>query len=85
MKCAGNVVHVGKIKNQKMIIVRKFERKVPLGKPTHGWNNNIKIILKFDTRVCTESIQLRIGTSGSVCKPFSSINSKEFVDQVNDS
>jgi hypothetical protein len=39
----GHVVHVGGKTSAYKILVRKFERKRPFGKPRHGWKDVIKM------------------------------------------
>jgi len=46
------------------VLVDKPERKRPLGRPRHGWEDNIKVDIfrKWDVGVWTGSSWLRIGT-----------------------
>jgi len=47
------------------VLVRKPERKRPLGRPRRKWKDNIKIDLQeVECRVWTGSSWLRIGTGG---------------------
>jgi hypothetical protein len=58
----------GRYRSSHQILVRKHERKRPLGRPRHGWEDNIKLNLKergtrmwtgFDSYkfiVCTETV-----------------------------
>jgi hypothetical protein len=47
------------------VLVRKPERKRPLGGPRCRWEDNINIIFrKWDVGLWTRSSYLRIGTSG---------------------
>jgi hypothetical protein len=46
MRWIGHVAHMGEMKNAYSISVRKLEGKRPLGRHTHRWENNIKMVLK---------------------------------------
>jgi hypothetical protein len=48
------------------IFAEKPEGKRPLGRPRHMWADNTKMNLRGDGVVWTESIWLRIGTSGGL-------------------
>jgi hypothetical protein len=50
------------------ILVGKPEGKIPLGRPTRGWEDNIETNLRQDWVVCTGSIWLRIGTNGGLLR-----------------
>jgi hypothetical protein len=50
----------GKKRNACKILVGKPEGRIPLGRPTHRWKDNIKM------DVWTRLIWLRIGTSGGL-------------------
>jgi hypothetical protein len=54
-------------KNAYKVLVGKSERKRPLGRPRHGWEDDIKWILeKLDGVVWSGFIWLRIGISGGL-------------------
>jgi hypothetical protein len=44
MRWAEHLAGMEKEKNAYMILVGKPERKIPLGRPRHSWEDNIKII-----------------------------------------
>jgi hypothetical protein len=46
MRLAGNVARMLERKNANMILVRKPERKRPLGSPRRRWEGNIKMDLR---------------------------------------
>ena len=46
MRKAGNVAHMGGSRGVYRVLVRKHEGKSPLGRPTHRWEDNIKIDLQ---------------------------------------
>jgi hypothetical protein len=46
MRWAGHVERMGKKRNVYRILVGKQEGKRPLGKPTHRWQDNIKVDLR---------------------------------------
>jgi L-fucose isomerase-like protein len=46
MRWARHVASVRDMRNAKMVLVGKPDRKRPLGKPTSRWKNSIKIDLK---------------------------------------
>jgi len=46
------------------VLVVKPEGKRPLGRPTRRWEDNIKMMLKWDVGPWTGSIWLRIVTGG---------------------
>jgi hypothetical protein len=45
MRWAGHVARTGEKRNVYRLLVRKPERKRPLGRPRHRWINNIKMYL----------------------------------------
>jgi hypothetical protein len=47
MRWIGHVAHMGEIKAYKIILVRKPEEKISLGRPRHGWKNNVKTDLNL--------------------------------------
>jgi hypothetical protein len=53
----------GRNRNAYRTLVEKPEGKRPLGRPRRRWVNNIKMDLREDRVVWTESIWFRIGTS----------------------
>jgi hypothetical protein len=56
---------MGAIQNAYNILVRKPEGKKPLGRPSHRWEDNIKLDLrKMRGRVWNEFIWFRIWVSG---------------------
>jgi hypothetical protein len=53
MKCAGHVACLGEVRNANRILVKKCEEKRSLRRPSHKWENNIRIDLKkIRQRVC---------------------------------
>jgi hypothetical protein len=46
MRWAGNVARMGEMRNTYSILVGKPEGKRPLGRPRHGWVDNIKMDLR---------------------------------------
>jgi hypothetical protein len=48
MRWAGHVARMGETRNSYRILVGKPEGKRPLGRPSHRWVDNIKIVLKRD-------------------------------------
>jgi hypothetical protein len=36
-----HIVHMGEVRNVHRILVRKLERKIPLGRYRHRWEDNI--------------------------------------------
>ena len=56
---------MGERKGVYRVFVGKPEVKRPLGRPTHSWEDNIKIdLLEVDVGAWTGSNWLRIGTGG---------------------
>jgi hypothetical protein len=45
MRCSGHVAQIGEKRNVNKLLVGKPEGKRPLGRPGHGWVDNIKINL----------------------------------------
>jgi hypothetical protein len=45
MRWVGNFVRTREMRNVYKILVRKGEGKRPLGRPSHRWENNIKLDL----------------------------------------
>jgi hypothetical protein len=43
IKWSGHVARMGEIRNAYRILVGKPEGKKPIGKPSHRWENNIKL------------------------------------------
>jgi hypothetical protein len=46
MRWVGYVARMGEKRNEYWLLVRKPERKRPLGRPRHGWVDNIKMDLR---------------------------------------
>jgi len=46
MRWAGHVVRLGERRGVHRVLVRKPEEKRPLGRPRHGWEDNIKLDLQ---------------------------------------
>ena len=46
MRWAGHVVRLGERRGVHRVLVRKPEGKRPLGRPSHGWEDNIKLDLQ---------------------------------------
>jgi hypothetical protein len=56
---------MGKRRGVYRVLVRKPERKRPLGRPRRRWEDNIKwIFRKWDVGIWTGSSWLRVGTRG---------------------
>ena len=67
MRCAGHVAHMRDRRGVYRVLVGKPEGKRPLGRPSRRWHDNIKMDLrKWDMRVWTGLIWLRIGTGGGL-------------------
>jgi hypothetical protein len=60
---AEHVALMGKKRNAYGILMGKPDGKRPLGKPSHRWEDNIKMCLRYDGVVRTELIWLRAGIS----------------------
>jgi len=43
MRLVGHVACMGQIRNVYKILIRKSERKKPLGRPRHRWEDNIRM------------------------------------------
>jgi len=65
------------IGEKKIILIRKYERKTPLGRPGSIWHDNIKVCLKSkqDTRLYTPKVAI------SLQVPY---RGKESLDQLRD-
>jgi hypothetical protein len=46
MRWTGHVACMGELRNAYKILVTKAERKIPLRKPRHRWQHNVKINLR---------------------------------------
>jgi hypothetical protein len=58
---------VGKRRGVNRVLVGKPEAKIPLRRPRHRWEDNIKMDLQeVGWRAWTELIWLRIGTGGGL-------------------
>jgi hypothetical protein len=58
---------MGGMRNTYNILVGKPEEMRPFGRPTHRWEDNIRMDLrKFGWRVWTGCIWLKTGTSGGL-------------------
>jgi hypothetical protein len=58
---------MGEKRNVYRLLVGKPEGKIPLGKPRHGWIDNIKMDrLEMGLGLWTELVWLRIGTVGEL-------------------
>jgi hypothetical protein len=67
MRWAGHVARIGEKRNVYRILVGKPEGKRPLGKPRHGWVDDIKMDLREGV-VWTGFVWLKIGTNrGLLC------------------
>ena len=67
MRWVGHVASVGERRGVYRVLVGKPEGKRPLGRPSRRWHDNIKMDLrKWDMRVWTGLIWLRIGTGGGL-------------------
>jgi hypothetical protein len=65
MRWAGHAACMGEVRNAYKTLVRKPERKRPLGRCRHRWEDNIRMDLMESVcgKVWTGFIWLRIGTS----------------------
>jgi hypothetical protein len=43
MRCTGHVARMGEVRTVNEILVGKSERKRPRGRPTCGWEDNIRM------------------------------------------
>jgi hypothetical protein len=66
MRRVGHVARMGEKMNACRILVGKSDGKRPLGRPSRGWADNIKIDLRENGLVCTGLMWLRIGNSGGL-------------------
>jgi hypothetical protein len=46
IRWVGYVARMGEMRNSYKILVGKPEEKIPLGRPRHGWEDNIKMDLR---------------------------------------
>ena len=58
MRWAGHVAHVGEERGLHRVLVGKPERKRPLGRPRHRWEDNIKMDLKEVGGGCEDWMEL---------------------------
>ena len=58
MRWAGHVVHVGERRDVYRVLVGKPERKRPLERPRHRWEDNIKMDLQKEGCGCIDWIHL---------------------------
>jgi len=86
MRWAGHVARVGERRGVYRVLVGKPEGKRQLGRPSHRWEDNIKMDLQeVGCRVAWSGlIWLKIGAGGRLCEccnePSSSIKCREFFD-----
>jgi hypothetical protein len=67
MRWAGHIAHIGVMRNVYNILVRKPEKKRPLRRPKHRWEDNIRLNLKEEVgRVQIGFIWLSIGKSSGL-------------------
>jgi hypothetical protein len=67
MRWVGHVVHMGEMRNAHNTFVRKPEVKIPLRRPRHTWEDNMRMDLReTEWDVWTECIWFRRGTSGGL-------------------
>jgi len=67
MRWAGHIAHIGEMRNVYKILVRKPEKKRPLRRPKHRWEDNIRLNLKEEVgRVQIGFIWLSIGKSSGL-------------------
>jgi hypothetical protein len=67
LKWAGNMARMGERIGAYRALVGKPERRRPLGRPRHKWEDNIKMDLRqMGWGTWTGSILLRIGTGGGL-------------------
>ena len=65
MRWAVHVARMGEIKGLYSVLLKKPERKRPLGRPMRRWEDNIKMeIQEVGCGAWTRSMWLRIGTGG---------------------
>ena len=58
MSWVGHVAHVGEGRGVHRVLVGKPEGKIPLGRPRHRWENNIKIDLQEVGGGCVDWMEL---------------------------
>jgi hypothetical protein len=63
MRWVGHVAYVGESRGVYRVLVGKPERKRPLARPRHRWDDNIKLDLQ-EVGASTGLIWLRKGTGG---------------------
>jgi hypothetical protein len=63
MRWAGHVARMGENRGVYRVLMGKPEGKRPLGRPTHGWEDNIKMDFQ-EVGIWTEWSWLRRGTRG---------------------
>jgi hypothetical protein len=67
VRCAGHIARMGEKRNVCRIFVGKPEGKRPLGRLTHRWESNIKLILEKSDGVALSGFNwLRIEISGGL-------------------
>jgi hypothetical protein len=68
MRWAGQIERMGEMRNAYIILVRQTERKRPLGRSGHKWEeDNIRIDLnEIGLKLWTECIWIRLGISGGL-------------------
>jgi len=82
IRWAGHVAHMRETRGLYRVLVGKPERKRPLGRSRHRWEDNIKTDLQeVGWGVWTGSSWLRIGTRTCECgnEPLGSINAGNFL------
>jgi len=67
MRQAGHVAHSGERRGAERVYVGKPEGKRPLGRPMHGWEDNIEVDLQeMGCGALTELILFRVQTGGKL-------------------
>jgi hypothetical protein len=69
MRWMGHEVHMGKMRNTYKILVGKSEEKIPLGRSSRRWDDNIRLDLKeigWNGMLWTEFIWFGTGTNGGL-------------------
>jgi hypothetical protein len=64
MRLMEHVARMGEMRNACNILVRKPEGKRPLGRPSHRWEDNIRMDLReIERKILAGFIWLKVGTS----------------------
>jgi hypothetical protein len=67
---AGHVVHMGEMRNEYKILVRKHVGRRPLGRPRYRWKDKRMDLKEIGGKVWNKFIWLRIGTSCGILQTW---------------